>query len=350
LAMRSSGKIIRSIRKRGYRPHALSSRQQVLFFQYLRQAVRFWNVDEKAWHLEGQFQRSGCPLSWAEREQLLLRSHHLLCDSSSHALDTQRVHYLREYLFQHAAKEQKGRHLSLYPWEDLEDHLRKTGGTIKLFGFGSLINAQSASYNICKRRGPAIAFGLKRIFNYKDHYLESCNIGCPNENCMQEQAKLNAADTKDPNHMINGILYDITAEDLNSLRPRERGYDLERLYVVDHYDALDESCTTPRVYEAYLLRARNENQVSYENVPDINYLNVCLEGARSFGKPFLKLFFDTTYLCDGVTPMKDWLINNVRELASTSYVANPNAALLVHRFAVGQLLGSQLLKSEVQKD
>lgn len=331
-----------------HRTGALSSREQTLFFQYVRQACRRFRVDDDAWRLPSQFQRSGQPLTLEEREQLLLRCHHLLCDSSSYGFHFDRIRFLREYLYQEMATDDRSPHLSQYPWEDLEERLLRTGGTIKLFGFGSLINAQSASYNICKRRGPAVAFGLKRIFNYKDHYLESCNIGCPHESYAHEQAKLNATETEDPNHMINGILYDITAADLISLRPRERGYDLERLYVVDYYDALDTSCLKPRVYEAYLLRARESNQVSSDNVPDINYLNVCLEGARSFGKPFLNLFFDTTFLSDGLTPMKDWLVNNVRDLAPISYAADPNTAPLVHRFAVEQVFAYQSLK-EIQK-
>jgi hypothetical protein len=93
------------------------------------------------------------------------------------------------------------------------------------------------------------------VFNYHDHFLETCITGCPVPGNWHEQAKLNAKIAEDPTHMINGIIYEVDVDDLVRLRPRERGYDLERIYVIDYADALDCECCRPQIRETYFRRA-----------------------------------------------------------------------------------------------
>jgi len=284
--------------------------------KYVQEAVKFWNIDDPYWQLPMQFQRAGRSLTKEEREQLLLRSAYIFGCQVQEYWSLARTRFLSDLLAHYRCSSRWIDEKYVYPWKDLEVKLRSNGcETLKLFGFGSLINAQSASTNITSARGPAIAFGLKRIFNYRDHSLCTCNIGCPAKGYDCEQAKLNAALTKDPCHMINGVLYDISADDLVNLRLREQGYDLEKLAVVDFKDALDEKICQPQIIEAYYLRATNPSQISNDYEPDINYVNVCTEGARFYGPAFTKLFFDTTYLCDGFVSLNQWLMNKVRDLA-----------------------------------
>lgn len=297
---------------------AFTAREQASLTGFLQAVTAQHGLAEPCWELSSQFERSGSPLTFEEREALLVRSHHVFVGQGSEFLCPERAHYLCEYV-----KKEKGtlaleEEFHAYPWYDLEEELRADPGRrIQLFGFGSLVNPQSASYNLRRRVGPAIAFGLKRVFNYQDHFLHSCNVGCPAPGYPHEQAKLNAALADDPTHLINGIIYEVDAEDLVRLRPRERGYDLEKLHVVDYIDAQDPHCKRPRIIETYFLRATSDHQTSTRNLPDINYLNVCAEGVRPYGSAFARLFLDTTYLSDGTTPLSHWLMSQIRDLALT---------------------------------
>ena len=69
--------------------------------------------------------------------------------------------------------EKNTRYSTKYPWTGLEDFLeeqKKT--TLKIVGYGSLINDQSAAVTVTVRsRIPVIAFGVYRIFNYLIPYM-----------------------------------------------------------------------------------------------------------------------------------------------------------------------------------
>jgi hypothetical protein len=285
---------------------------------YLQAIVAEQQLGSSVWTLPDQFSRVGKHLSFQERESLLVRVHEIFFGQGSRVLCPQRTLFVSNYLRSYLESFEPQPCLCLYPWKELADQLRKEKRTILLFGFGSLVNPESASYHLSRRRGPALAFGLKRIFNYYDEQLEQCILGRPAAGYSHERAKLNAIATEDKAHPINGILYEVDVEDLERLRPRERGYDLEKLHVVDYIDALDVHCTEPRILEAYCLRATREAQVSESYVPDINYLNVCAEGVRPYGSEFARLFLDTTYLADRTTSLEKWLLDRIYDVARSS--------------------------------
>lgn len=285
---------------------------------YVRNVIAEQELGRDGWSFARQFKRQGEHLSFAERESLLARNYQVFFGGGSEILCPSRALYVRDYIRVHLESSMIKPRVDFYPWVDLVDEMKAEKKRILLFGFGSLINPESAAYNLSKRKGPALAFGLKRVFNYYDDQIDQCILGMPTRGYQHERAKLNAVASEDPFHPINGVLYEVDVEELIRLRPRERGYDLVKLHVVDYIDALDVHCMEPKITEAWALRATQKAQVSTDYVPDINYLNVCAEGVRPYGSEFARLFLNTTYLADGKTPLQGWLFDRIYDLARSS--------------------------------
>ena len=184
-------------------------------------------------------------------------------------------------------------------------------GKVLLFGYGSLINAESAGWSVSekavKSMRPVIAFGFKRIFNYHAAKLSSkWGINLP----KNERAMLNLEPTTTFNHIINGVVMEISHEDLHKLIQREEGYDLVPMLVADWKDVISQNPNVKiEIAYTFLVPSGLRNGVKYteaKHYPVRKYLYAVQEGAAVFGPQFLKCWNSTTYLGDGTTPISQW--------------------------------------------
>lgn len=183
-----------------------------------------------------------------------------------------------------------------YPWPDLEAHLiAHHAGRLPLFAYGSLLNAASAVRTMPGWRRdecrPANALGVVRVFNYPLTADAIARYG--RGPTPQHVAALGARVTGRPSDRVNGLVYSLGADDLEGFRLRETGYRLTEVPVAPWGDASSDGF--PR--SALVLEHPGADDVSL--LPHPAYLNVCREGAASFGDDFRDDFDRTTLLADG---------------------------------------------------
>lgn len=183
-------------------------------------------------------------------------------------------------------------------------------GKILLFGYGSLMNTTSASRSVgneaVESMKPAIAFGLKRLFNYKAANVTRWGFDLPSK----EKAMLNVTPTTTYNEVINGVVMKISPEDLASLVQREEGYDLAPVLVTD-WENISNKNPEPVIQIAYTFLVPNELRrgIAYAQTnyyPVRGYLHAVEDGASAFGQDFLNFWKNTTYLADGTTKVHEW--------------------------------------------
>lgn len=202
-----------------------------------------------------------------------------------------------------------------YPDSNAEEILATFQQTkIYIFAYGSLLNKQSAakalSPEAMKTHRPAIAFGLKRIFNRyipkETHWGEQLR---PNDKAM-----LNVFQTSNYQDIINGVVIEVGQEDLQNLIKREEGYDLVPIPVTYWVDALDSNNHDPSIFFAYtFISPEKAVKGIHYTKKDINpikgYALASQEGASQYGDQFFKLWIETTFLADKKTPFKIWKDN-----------------------------------------
>jgi len=192
--------------------------------------------------------------------------------------------------------------------ESLLEHFPQS--KVLLFGYGSLINKQSAARNVkpqaLNTMRPVIAFGAKRIFNYQAQKTDHWG----SDQHRKEHAMLNLIPSWDINSVVNGVVMEIDSEDLENLVKREKGYDLVPILIASWEDV---SAKKPNVEikVAYTFIAPNEprNRIIYTSTqyyPVRGYLNAVREGTSGYGQDFADFWNDTTYLADGVTSIRCW--------------------------------------------
>ncbi|MCK5055080.1 MAG: hypothetical protein KAT34_00375 [Candidatus Aminicenantes bacterium] len=195
----------------------------------------------------------------------------------------------------------------LYPWEGLEEKVRRMErSTLPFVGYGSLLNSSSAALTLNKEtlqhRRPIIVFWSHRIFNYDMGEVVG-RYGKPKRKL--ESAALNVRLTESLNDTMNAVLVEIPLIDIKALRKREIGYDLKAVVCLD-WNELGE-----QPFIAYLLLCSDEPRLGHKRtdntlLPHRKYYQVCREGAKEFGEPFLQYWLSTTYLADGVTSVANW--------------------------------------------
>lgn len=200
------------------------------------------------------------------------------------------------------------RYSTKYPWVDFEDYLEKQNeNTLKLIGYGSLINARSAALTVtAQSRTPVMAFGVYRIFNY---VIPQNNQKYTFVDFSNKRAALNIEVTNKVNDFINGLLIEIPVDDIQALREREIAYDLIQLPCV-LWDAMDNE-----LFYSYILycpyREYDGQEKTKLNIePHADYYKVCRDGAQSIGDDFLKCWKSTTFLADGVSSVDRWELEN----------------------------------------
>lgn len=221
--------------------------------------------------------------------------------------------------YQHSLLEQVGKsqgELSKYPtfqypnkgFEKIFEFCPES--KILLFGYGSLINKKSASRNVkaeaLESMQPAIAFGVKRMFNYQakktDHWGTDLD--------HKEKAMLNLAAAWNMKSMVNGVVMEIDREDLASLISREQGYDLVPILIASWNEVIAKDPEV-EIKVAYTFVSPYEARegvlyTSTQYYPVTNYLIAVQEGASEYGLNFVDFWNATTYLADGKTTVLDW--------------------------------------------
>lgn len=199
-----------------------------------------------------------------------------------------------------------------YPNKDAQSILNKyPNGKVLLFGYGSLINKESAGRSVSPEAlnsmQPVAAFGFKRMFNYKtNNPSPRWGINLP-EN---ERAMLNIEPMTTFKHVINGVTMEVDQNDLQQLISRETGYDLVPLLVADWNELISENPDV-QIKVAYTFYVPDElrNGIDYTQTkyyPVRGYLHAVQEGASLYGEDFLNYWNKTTYLGDGTTPVYKW--------------------------------------------
>jgi hypothetical protein len=193
-----------------------------------------------------------------------------------------------------------------HPWPELKERAESEGATgILILGYGSLVNASSASKTLTgdtvSTSLPIVGFGAKRLFNYDMPLLD--RYGPPHE--PRSNAALNAEATSDPMDLVNGVCISIPLGELDAFRKRELGYDLARVPCLDWADP------SGRPFPAWILCCPADADLaaritSRDLLPHHKYYRVCRTGAEVFGDRFLRLWLETTYLADGITPVAEW--------------------------------------------
>lgn len=182
-------------------------------------------------------------------------------------------------------------------------------GKVLIFGYGSLINKASARRTIksesVEAMQTAVAFGVKRVFNYKAS--KATNWGTLD---VQEKAMLNLVQTLNIASVANGVIIEVDQEDLSKLVLRETGYDLIPILVINEKDI---SSMNPdiEVKVAYTFIAMNElrNHINYTSTkyyPIRGYLHAVQEAAATYGEKFAQNWNKTTFMADGITRIDDW--------------------------------------------
>lgn len=186
-----------------------------------------------------------------------------------------------------------------YPWLGLEKYIvKESDGLLRLFAYGSLMNAHSSAITLKNTTEtiPAIGYGFRRVFNYPMNDEAFIRYGRPDS--PEKIAALNVIPTSDNNSFLNGIVIQVHVNDIENLRKRELDYTLHEL------DCMEWETNSPVEKPVFIL--------SYPFVkslidPHPEYLKVCIQGAESVSEQFKRMFLQTTYMFDNETCLNEWL-------------------------------------------
>ncbi len=207
-----------------------------------------------------------------------------------------------------------------YPYAGLDASLRSSGLTsIKIFSYGSLMNYDSASRTLSSQTmsslRPAIAFGVKRVFNRDGSIKPNSRWGVPYS--PKARAMLNLTHSDNEDALVNGIAFEVKLDDIAPLMRREVGYDLIPVIMMNWEDALQgkHNC-----YIAYAFSAPKASKYTHNDIaPRPNYYELSRDATKQYGPIFYSMWFSSTYLSDEITPIFEWE-KRVRENAPETQV------------------------------
>jgi len=150
-------------------------------------------------------------------------------------------------------------------------------------GYGSLISHNSLKETIGNKRFiPVIVKGYKRIFDINRIKGENSDV-------------LNLE--KNSKCKFNGVMFSVTDKELERLRKREEGYELEETAFYDMKKC--EKLGNCFVFVDHI-------DMDKEMLPSKNYFLLCREAAYHLSKRFGKMWDNTTYISTG-EKISDWL-------------------------------------------
>lgn len=160
---------------------------------------------------------------------------------------------------------------------------------IKIFGYGSLLLDSSLRRTVKNPMNatPAFVKGYIRNFSF-DGVNGYTYEGVPEDVFGIPFNGANMINAQ-PDEMVNGVVFEVDEQDFAELKIRETNYHLVK---TNYYDFKNQKllgeCST---FISEFVR----NKFEY-NVAQKYYVDICLEGARSFGIDFFEEFLKTTYI------------------------------------------------------
>jgi hypothetical protein len=195
-----------------------------------------------------------------------------------------------------------------YPWKDLETVVpTMPGGKLRVLGYGSLLNRDSAARTIKNTppegHPPVLGIGARRVFNYLIPEERLKTYG--SSPSSRERAALNVDYTQSPADVLNGRLLEIAPSDIAGLREREWGYDLRPVACVAWAQWESEPFIA---FVLVAVRTEREGRSILDNraLPNPTYARLCRSGALAVSSAFLDLYLHTTWLADRRTLLFDW--------------------------------------------
>lgn len=161
-----------------------------------------------------------------------------------------------------------------------------------ILAYGSLINPREYSGQEIVHAVPVTVAGFKRIFNQ----LPSWRRGSGNR-----IAVLNVEPA--PRHSINAVCLCFDVEDRSRFNERECGYTAHAVHparITCHPDF-----RLPKVTGFYIFVGK-EGRQDADILPNDDYLEICINGAKAWGEPFYLEFVATTRLANDA-PLMDHL-------------------------------------------
>ena len=211
-------------------------------------------------------------------------------------------------MFSKAQEEAKKTTSWEYPHQEIVHYMQKEGKqSLLIFSYGSLMDAASAACSLSQAsmatRRPAIAFGVRRLFDRDVPVREDSKWGTPTD--PKARGMLNIMLSEQPEDFINGVLMDVTIEDISHILFREEGYDLLPVVVQDWDNVAD---TLHPCYQiAYAFYApQNSNATNSLILPRPGYYELSRNASLFYGQIFYRIWLKTTFLADGVTPITEW--------------------------------------------
>ena len=165
--------------------------------------------------------------------------------------------------------------------------------------YGSLINPQETE-TLRKRPTHIIPIKLetfKRSFNQRPAWRRSTS---------EHSAVLNVQTSEQ--NWLNAVCYCFNGFDFSDLDNRERGY--SRTVVQPDKISCYQGHNLPKLEEICIYLGKTE----YQNntlLPNPDYLDICLKGAKNWGEDFYHDFLNTTHINNGLL---------LREYVQSSYI------------------------------
>ncbi|MEM6450648.1 MAG: gamma-glutamylcyclotransferase family protein [Cyanobacteria bacterium P01_D01_bin.105] len=155
-----------------------------------------------------------------------------------------------------------------------------------LIVYGSLINKAQLyqKLNLQSEACPVFIQGYRRIFNQEPSWRQGFN---------QHRAVLNIV--KSATDYFNGLLVDIQDDSaFEHLDKREKGYERITINCSQLAHFTDTSCSI--CSEATYIYLGHPGKQNNGILPNREYLELCLRGAKQWGEEFYKQFVQTTYV------------------------------------------------------
>lgn len=191
-----------------------------------------------------------------------------------------------------------------YPWKILETQLNSDSNhTIRIVGFGSLINVASARRSLPHspiKAKPVTVMNMMRVYDY----LSSTKRRKLPTKPSYQPCALNAYPME--GHHLNGVLLTVTKSTFHAFRRREVGYNLIPCQTVDWYQK------DKIIPHTFILSRPRLPQIPFimaqkGMVPHPIYHDICMSGAEDISQDFALEFLHTTYLADRKTRLSEAL-------------------------------------------
>jgi len=153
---------------------------------------------------------------------------------------------------------------------------------IQIFGYGSLINLDSL-----KKTVPDVtSFFPALLENYTRVFETESTTRFTEQNVPVSVLNLRES----PNVTVNGICFEMIEEHFDTLLTREKAYELKEITV--------KSWTTKTNFSAFVFLDKNNEKKDFlfDEPIQLDYLNICLDGAKKFGEDFYKMFLENTFI------------------------------------------------------